>query len=391
MSGYLPLTGGTLTGALTANKGLVVQGRVFNKGDDEGIVVKPASNGYAGIILGDNNGDRTSIYYYNKEFFFRMWKGNDNKRRDVFVPFENGTLALTSQIPTNNNQLTNGAGYITSSGSCAYAATSGVANSVAWSGVTGKPTTLSGYGITDGLYNVQVEYEQSGVNISWLEDIVKTHGRAFVYNKYDVEYSYLIGMTSSDYLESDIPRYGAILKMGYNDTYLRLLRRSKDTWLSNDWEKISAGFADSADKLQTARTIWGQRFDGTSNVDGNLSCNGQGSFNSLQIGNITIIYDEANKGLRIAGGGLYTDSYLSSLGVDASTALSVKKWADSIQITTESDSELATAYSIGNLYRMINSNQKSIQELLNQSVSALQGRCTSLENRVLALENKVNK
>lgn len=147
----------------------------------------------------------------------------------------------------------------------------------------------------------------------------------------------------------------------------------------------------SATKLQTARTIWGQRFDGTSNVDGNLSCNGQGSFNSLQIGNITIIYDAANKGLRIAGGGLYTDSYLSSLGVDASTALSVKKWADSIQITTESDAELATAYSIGNLYRLINSNQKSITQSLNQSVSALQGRCTSLEQRVSALENKVNK
>ena len=153
---------------------------------------------------------------------------------------------------------------------------------------------------------------------------------------------------------------------------------------------LYATTAGSATKLQTARTIWGQSFDGTSNVDGNLSCNGQGSFNSLQIGNITIIYDAANKGLRIAGGGLYTDSYLSSLGVDASTALSVKKWADSINLTEESDAELATAYSIGNLYRMINSNQTSITQSLNQSVGALQGRCTSLEQRVSALENKVN-
>ena len=153
---------------------------------------------------------------------------------------------------------------------------------------------------------------------------------------------------------------------------------------------ISSLSVATAAKLQTARTIWGQRFDGTSNVDGNLSCNGQGSFNSLQIGNITISYDEANKGLRIAGGGLYTDSYLSSLGVDASTALSVKKWADSINLTEESDAELATAYSIGNLYRMINSNQKSITQSLNQSVGALQGRCTSLEQRVSALEKKVN-
>lgn len=575
-STYLKLSGGTLTGSLTANKGLVVQGRVYGKGDDEGIIINASNNGFAGVILGSHDSNRGILYFNtnSNQYFLRTVLNGVIK--SVLIPYQQGTMALTSQIPTNNNQLTNGAGYITSSGSCAYAtnadtvdgvhviydgsipnsnwlaawenattirclspkslklskfdddilsgkylsltggtltgnlnlgsntlfakdisleaeginwnfsngnkikllswnvsaeatgapgkwysgvsfmthyvgfqllsyggdneallfrkmqdngvwhswhniyheghkptkadvglgnvdntadanksvsyaATAGSANSVAWGNVSGKPTTLSGYGITDGLYNVQVEYEQSGVNISWLEDIVKTHRQSFVYNKLGNEYAYLIGMTRSDYANSAIPRYGTILKMGYVDSYLRLLRRRNGTWLSNDWEKISAGFADSADKLQTARTIWGQRFDGTSNVDGNLSCNGQGSFNSLRIGNITISYDEANKGLRIAGGGLYTDSYLSSLGVDASTALSVKKWADSIQITTESDAELATAYSIGNLYRLINSNQKSITQSLNQSVGALQGRCTSLEQRVSALENKVNK
>ena len=34
---------------------------------------------------------------------------------DVLLPSGNGTLALTSQIPTNTNQLTNGAGYLTQS------------------------------------------------------------------------------------------------------------------------------------------------------------------------------------------------------------------------------------------------------------------------------------
>lgn len=549
LSGYLPLTGGVLTGTLTANKGLVVQGRIYGSGDDEGIYVKYASNNWASIILGDTSYNYMAICQHftttGVKSAFKVARFIGTGVQNVFLdlPFKAGTLALTSQIPTNNNQLTNGAGYITSSDSitgnaatatnadtvdgvhvlwpgsitetawlaawenattirclspkslklsqftddvvsgkylpltggimtgplrvdhyilgynynhagknapafvfdkpgrymtgigtngetdtiyfsCAtangieaswitsykqkwkfngtiyqednavihagnigsqsvnYAATSGVANSVAWSGVTGKPTTLSGYGITDGIYHKQVGIEQN--NITWFEDYAKAHTHSIIYNTQGHEYAYLINMRN-DYI------YGNILKIGYADTYLRMLRRVLNKWQSNDWEKISAGFADSADKLQTARTIWGQRFDGTSNVDGNLSCNGQGSFNSLQIGNITIIYDEANKGLRIAGGGLYTDSYLSSLGVDASTALSVKKWADSINLTEESDAELATAYSIGNLYRMINSNQKTITESLNQSVSALQGRCTSLENRVLALENKVNK
>lgn len=210
-----------------------------------------------------------------------------------------------------------------------------------------------------------------------------------------------------------------------------------------------ASTAGSATKLQTARTIWGRPFDGTKNIDGTfksgavyidngneLYCTGSLYINygprtktnvfmcaagggnvgigtesplyklhvagdtaitgktivgSIQIGDITITYDKEHKGLKIGGGGLYADSYISSLGVDTSYALSVKKWADAIKITTESDAELATAYSIGNLYRMINSNQKSITQSLNQSVSALQGRCTSLEQRVSALENKVNK
>ena len=515
LSGYLPLTGGVLTGPLTANKGLVVQGRPFGGGDDEGIVIKPASNGLAGLIFGGNTGNRLCMYYSEAGFSFHFHK--DSQVASIGLPFKNGTFALTSQIPTNNNQLTNGAGYITSSGSCAYAATSGVANAVAWSGVTGKPTTLSGYGITDGLYSTQVRETQT--NITWLEDIIKTNRRAFIYNPVGNEYSYLIGMSLAD---SDSPKQGTILKMGYADKYLRILRRIGGSWLSNDWEKISAGFADSAAKLQTARTIWGQSFDGTDNIRGAFACDsvrigrgteiwcdnnlylnhgattkanvfictggggnvgigttsplrkfhvagtsmftddmllessdfktfrisrtkvgnaslgvnsnglyiysnvagvGEGEMNfkggvglgidctpqyklhvngdmattgraivgSIVIGDITISYDKANKGLRIAGGGLYTDSYLSSLGVDASTALAVKKWADSIQITTESDAELATAYSIGNLYRLINSNQKSITQSLNQSVSVLQGRCTSLEQRVSALEKKVNK
>jgi hypothetical protein len=60
--------------------------------------------------------------------------------------YSSGTLTLTRQgltnvtvtgFPTNNNQLTNGAGYVTSSGSVAFATTAGSANSVAGANVTG--------------------------------------------------------------------------------------------------------------------------------------------------------------------------------------------------------------------------------------------------------------
>lgn len=52
------------------------------------------------------------------------WVGVDNGNWKV------KNFAFTSDIPTNNNQLTNGAGYITSSGSCAYATSAGNADTL---------------------------------------------------------------------------------------------------------------------------------------------------------------------------------------------------------------------------------------------------------------------
>jgi hypothetical protein len=63
----------------------------------------------------------------NVDYDFRIikWNTNDNKHAQlvyggnasgtITIPQANGVMALTSDIPTNTNQLTNGAGYITSS------------------------------------------------------------------------------------------------------------------------------------------------------------------------------------------------------------------------------------------------------------------------------------
>lgn len=818
-STYLKLSGGTLTGTLTANKGLVVQGRVYGKGDDEGIIINASNNGYAGVVLGSHDSNRGILYFNtdSNQYFLRTVLNGVTK--SVLIPYQQGTMALTSQIPTNNNQLTNGAGYITSSGSCAYATnadtvdgvhviydgsipnsnclaawenattirclspkslklskfdddilsgkylsltggtltgnlnlgsntlfakdisieaeginwnfsngnkikllsyngsaeatgapgkwysgvsfmthyvgfqllsygggneallfrkmqdngvwhswhniyheghkptkadvglgnvdntadanksvsyavTSGVANAVAWDNVSGRPTSMPASDVyawakaatkpnytydeilVKGLVNVEgftrvvialcevlesnaytgtfssgeilyyrfngvipIEYarvnfidsyrfnydayyslETSTENESKDKPISSNHNSTgfrkctFVYNgKHYAGIEVYFSQAASYYWRGyshGHTVFGVIVEQGgtvkneeiYNSLSYNRQDRSGISFgnvRANSFAKkdssdsyvllgggghslISSLSVATAAKLQTARTIWGQSFDGTSDitgpfqyesvhisnvneiwstgplrlqngarttgdvviahnhggrvgigtysprrkfhvegtsyftddmllessyfktfrisrtnvgnaflgvnsnglyiysnvtgvgegemkfkgsvglgidctpqyklhVNGDMATTGRAIVGSIVIGDITISYDKANKGLRIAGGGLYTDSYLSSLGVDASTALSVKKWADSIQITTESDAELATAYSIGNLYRLINSNQKTITESLNQSVSALQGRCTSLEQRVSALEKKVNK
>lgn len=131
----------------------------------------------------------------------------------------------------------------------------------------------------------------------------------------------------------------------------------------------SEGNAPSATKLQTARTIWGQSFNGTANVSGSLTGVSSIGFNGnyefgihngryvfgttgqvgavganvgsllvsnmwadatkvptngiyvkgdLRIGDITLSYDAANGGLHVTGGGLYADTYLSARGANTS-------------------------------------------------------------------------
>lgn len=69
-----------------------------------GLIIKDTAAGSTKLLqlLVDNDGPEINSYVNNTSAYLRF-------------PSSSGTLALTSQIPTNNNQLTNGAGYITSS------------------------------------------------------------------------------------------------------------------------------------------------------------------------------------------------------------------------------------------------------------------------------------
>jgi hypothetical protein len=61
---------------------------------------------------------------------------------------------------------------------------------------------------------------------------------AIVYNVPGAEKTIIAGKSSG--------AYGHMLQLNYDDTYLRILRYYGGNWKSTDWEKISAGYADSA-------------------------------------------------------------------------------------------------------------------------------------------------
>ena len=124
------------------------------------------------------------------------------------------------------------------------------------------------------------------------------------------------------------------------------------------------GNAATATKLQTARKLWGNSFNGTSDINGSIIVP---SGKYISIGNIKMEYDATNKALKITNtttnevANLYTSGGISAYGVGTSSSSggglngSVKSYSDALKLTSESLSEIASAYSIKALASRISS------------------------------------
>lgn len=102
---------------------------------------------------------------------------------------------------------------------------------------------------------------------SWFTDTMPSGSGAIVYNVPGSEKTIIAGKSSG--------AFGHMLQLNYDDTYLRILRYKASTWQSTDWEKISAGYADSAGHATSAsysRNLLGRNTAGTdySATAGNL-------------------------------------------------------------------------------------------------------------------------
>lgn len=76
---------------------------------------------------------------------------------------------------------------------------------------------------------------------SWFINTMPSASGAIVYNVPGSEKTIIVGKSTGP--------YGHMLQLNYDDNYLRILRYYNGSWRTTDWEKISAGYADNADKL----------------------------------------------------------------------------------------------------------------------------------------------
>ena len=160
----------------------------------------------------------------------------------------------------------------------------GIQNNLTSTSTTDSLSAAQGKALNDKfanyLYTAQVSATQN--NITWAQGIAKNHRRAFYYNTSSTEWSYLFGFSSSSNANGDV-QYGAVLKMGYTDRYLRILRVSGGTWQSADWEKIYAGYADSAGSVTN-----GVYTTGDQTISGNKTFSGSTSLDDATIGNLVV-------------------------------------------------------------------------------------------------------
>ena len=144
------------------------------------------------------------------------------------------------------------------------------------------------------------------------------------------------------------------------------------------------GSAKSAIKLTNARKLWGNSFDGTADISGSIVVP---SGKYITIGNIKLEYDATNKALKITNtstnevANLYTSGGVSAYGVGTTSSGStgggglngtVKSYNDAKSLTSESLSEVASAYSVAALYSSINDAIGRINTLEGGSATSIE-------------------
>lgn len=296
-----------------------------------------ANSGTLEIAVGDDAS--------NEQIHFRWYNTNPSAEtiaHDITVPRATGTLALTSQIPTtlpanggNADKLdgyhANGLLTALSNSDKGISITVGgttksISNiSVNYASSAGNADTVDGYHESSFL-----RYRGSYEDASVTKDGVGVYGWAHTntgHNNFHESYGDIINIQgfSTWRTRFDIGTSGRIrIVHGINTT-----TATQVGYLAYLHDNVA-----SATKLQTPRTIWGQSFDGTGNVDGTLTITNSGSDEPHIISTVSKWFHIVSKYKLVLYAGEYNSNQIDAInilsnhnvgiGVDPSYKLHVK-------------------------------------------------------------------
>ena len=278
------------------------------------------------------------------------------------------SVALT--LPTG---LTCETKTITTSGTFAISLASGYSiptttKQTAWDGAVSAKHTHSNKSVLDGITSTKVTCWDSAYD--WYALITTDEETADgVINKWNEVVSFLANIAQTDTLSGIVD--------GINKSISDEVTRAKKaegvnaSGISTNKTSITtlqgyftSGSAKKALQLTNTHKLWGNSFNGTADINGSIIVP-DGKY--ISIGNIKMEYDATNKALKITNtttnevANLYTSGGVSAYGVGTSSSSggglngSVKSYSNALKLTSESLSEIASAYSIKALDTRISS------------------------------------
>lgn len=262
---------------------------------------------------------------------------------------------------------------ITTSGTFAISLASGysiptTAKQTAWDGAVSAKHTHSNKSVLDGITSTKVTCWDSAYD--WYALITTDEETADgVINKWNEVVSFLANIAQTDTLSGIVD--------GINKSISDEVTRAKKaegvnaSGISTNKTSITtlqgyftSGSAKKALQLTNTRKLWGNSFNGTADINGSIIVP-DGKY--ISIGNIKMEYDATNKALKITNtttnevANLYTSGGVTAYGVGTSSSSggglngSVKSYSNALKLTSESLSEIASAYSIKALDSRISS------------------------------------
>lgn len=283
---------------------------------------------------------------------------------------------------------------ITTSGTFAVTFASGYSiptttKQTAWDGAVSAKHTHSNKSVLDGISSAKVTHWDSAYD--WYALMTTDEETADgIINKWNEVVSFLANIAQTDTFSGIVD--------GINKSISDEVTRAKKaegvnasdistnkTNITTLQGYFTSGSAKKALQLTNARKLWGNSFNGTSDINGSIIVpNGK----YISIGNIKMEYDATNKALKITNtttnevANLYTSGGVSAYGVGTSSSSggglngSVKSYSNALKLTSESLSEIASAYSIKALDSRISSLEGG--SAMNVSVSGSGNAVTAI-------------